>query len=320
MSGNDPPPSILPAPEAPKSPSAAADNNNTNNNAAPAAAALDRDTFAAAVQQEYDSLQNADNLNQHPVAKLPMARGPALTAAAEIAPESPSSTEHASNAFSFPTTAATTTTITSPPVQPGPSVKKPSHRRTVSWGLSSTSPHRTPLPSWEGTSPFPAGTHAHTSSSGSSSSKNKQELDINDIVNAGVHKEMEAETYILQAVEKLTLNRNVSDPETSRLYSTIAEEEITQGWTACRRPRRPCPSPRTVTAIVIARTATATTTTRRASLPLRPALVAKEAVVVHPCPPNNSRRAFTDLSMSKSKWEEDPIPTMLLPWKPRCLA
>lgn len=107
-------------------------------------------------------------------------------------------------------------------VAPSPGVKKPSHNRTVSWGMPTTSPipHPTgngaiagngmPLPSWDG-----------TTLSGSKTEK----LDIHDIINAGGHTEMEAETYILQAVEKISV-RPRSGTEVSDLYSTIVEDEI----------------------------------------------------------------------------------------------
>ena len=248
-------PNIHRAPQAPDSPQAtntAPNNNNNNNNTAAAAPLIimdDKDSFAAKVKKGYDSLPDADLMKKDPTVLGVVGNDN------DKDDHSRSTTDHGSNnsnnghpstAFPFPndnvnsTTTTTATVSASPGVGlPGPSLKKPSHGRTVSWGLaanttttSATIP-RSPLFSGTSTSSpmVPRPPRSRNTTADSSGVLKKEDLDIHDIVNAGVHKEMEAETYILQAVEKLNITHKPLDSDTSRLYSAIAEDEILKEWT-----------------------------------------------------------------------------------------
>lgn len=100
-------------------------------------------------------------------------------------------------------------------VQPSASgsIKKPTHNRNVSWGMPTMSPppaNRMPLPSWDGTT---------------LSGSKKDDLNVIDIINAGGQTELEAETYILQAVDKMSSHQR-GDTEVSGLYNSIASDEI----------------------------------------------------------------------------------------------
>jgi len=111
---------------------------------------------------------------------------------------------------------------------PSKRLKKPAHNRTVSWGIDSDGPpkHLEGAGSRSGSrSPIP---RPPVASRNKSVPISKKGLDINDVINAGVHKESEAETYVLQAVEKMSAHgcHQPADTETSRLYNTIVEDEL----------------------------------------------------------------------------------------------
>lgn len=99
-------------------------------------------------------------------------------------------------------------------VAPSPGLKKPTHDRTVSWGVATSSapPRMNAPPSVDGTNSVLSGSRT-------------DKLDVTDILNAVSHTEMEAETYILQAVEKIVIHKR-NETEVSGLYSQIAEDEI----------------------------------------------------------------------------------------------
>lgn len=107
--------------------------------------------------------------------------------------------------------AATTAPALPPQSTTTASFKPPAianHNRTVSWGVASTPPIP-PLPSYDG----PASDKIET-------------IGINTILAAGPS-ESEAETYILQAVEKVANRAHQrTHTETDRLLAAIAEEEI----------------------------------------------------------------------------------------------
>ncbi|CAB9496802.1 Mechanosensitive ion channel protein [Seminavis robusta] len=104
--------------------------------------------------------------------------------------------------------AVPTTKLADDPVQPS-SLKKPVHNRTVSWGVA-------PLPSYGNTGTGTGGDSSHTT---------KPILNLQDVL--GASPELEAETYILQAVEKVATHR-ATNTEVSGLYSSIVEDEITR--------------------------------------------------------------------------------------------